>query len=142
MAQTPISTFTGGCLCGKVRWRAEGEPFHVNHCHCEMCRRASGAPIVTWATFPSSKVGFDGPRVVRRSSQIASRSFCGECGSPLTWQGDASPAEIDLTAGTFDDPSSLMPRDHLWTDSRVAWLTISDDLPRYRTSRKGGLTEK
>ena len=142
MTQAPSSTFTGGCLCGKVRWRAEGAPIHVNHCHCATCRRASGAPIVTWATFPAAKVSFAGPRVVRRSSEIASRSFCGECGSALTWQGDASPAEIDLTAGTFDDPSPLLPRDHLWTDSRVAWLAITDELPRYRTSRQAGLTEK
>lgn len=43
----------GGCLCGAVRYRVTGKPYHVTHCHCSMCRRASGAPLVTWFSVKS-----------------------------------------------------------------------------------------
>ena len=136
------SVFEGGCLCGKIRFRAHGGPRQVNHCHCEMCRRASGAPFVTWATFATRDVEWIGAKPsVRRSSDIAVRSFCPTCGSPLAWQADKSPDLVDLTAGTFDDPSNLRPREHIWAENRIRWVHLADDLPRYKTDRKSPLLD-
>lgn len=128
----------GGCLCGAVRYRARGRPLNVNHCHCRMCVKASGAPIVTWATFPLDAFDFTlGAPTVRRSSAIAVRGFCAACGSALTWEGDANPGHIDVTVGTLDQPERVAPREHLWTEGAVPWLRIADDLPRHPRSRKG-----
>jgi hypothetical protein len=128
----------GGCLCGAVRYRAEGRPVSVNHCHCRMCQRASGAPVVTWATFPVAQFKWTkGAPTIRRSSEIAVRGFCGACGTALLWQSDAQPDLIDITAGSLDRPETIAPQEHLWTESAVPWLTIEDDLPRYRRSRGG-----
>ncbi len=127
----------GGCLCGAVRYRARGQPTQVNHCHCRMCQRGSGAPIVTWATFPADRVEWTkGAPARRRSSDIAERGFCADCGSALFWQGDAHKDVIDLTAGTLDRPEILKPDDHIWVESAMPWLHVADGLPRYRHTRK------
>ena len=127
----------GGCLCGAVRYRAHGLPTQVNHCHCRMCQRASGAPVVTWATFPADRVEWTtGTPARRRSSEIAERGFCASCGSALLWQEDARKELIDITAGTLDRPEAIRPEDHIFTESAVPWLRMDDGLPRYRRSRK------
>ena len=63
---------TGGCLCGAVRYRVTAEPLHATHCHCSMCRRASGAAFLTFATFPASALTWtEGEPAVYRSSPAA-----------------------------------------------------------------------
>lgn len=126
---------TGHCLCGTVRWRAAGIPINVNYCHCEMCRRGSGAPVVAWATFPIKDVSFSSEPAWRRSSDHARRAFCAACGSALAWHGDRHPDLLDLTVGTADNPDALGSREHLWTESAVRWLQIKDELPRHTRER-------
>ena len=122
----------GGCLCGAVRFRADGAPTYVNFCHCRMCQKASGAPMMAWATFARDKVVFPKmqPRI-RKSSAKAERGFCGECGSALIWQRPGA-TTLDLAVASFDDPDALTPSEHIWTESRARWLKLTDQLPRYR----------
>jgi len=131
----------GGCLCGAVRFTATGDAGHVNLCHCRMCRKAGGAPVVAWATFPSAQVAFSTPPRWHKSSEAAERAFCPTCGSALAWREFANQGEIDLTVGTFDDADDLKPADHLWMDASIRWLKIDDHLPRYHTTRKGALVK-
>lgn len=126
----------GGCLCGAVRWRAEGPPNNVNHCHCAMCRRGGGAVVATWATFPATRFRHTrGEPVWRPSSEKARRGFCAACGSALHWQSLTQRDSIDVAVGTADRPEALPPREHLWTESAVPWLHLADDLPRYPRQR-------
>jgi len=136
MAET---TFTGGCLCGAVRVEASGAPTRVNYCHCRSCRKASGAPVVAWATFPTDKVRFDPAPTWFRSSDKAERAFCAKCGSPMGWRLLSDPGHVDVTTVTFDRPDdpALKPTDHLWMDAKVAWFDVADDLPRYHEFRSG-----
>ncbi len=129
----------GGCLCGAIRYRVQGQPFAVNYCHCRQCRRHSGAPVAAFASYRRDRVAWTkgAPRLFR-SSDIAHRGFCPDCGTTLTWEGVGAPDEIDIGVGTFDDASSLTPKDHLWTESALPWFHIDDTLPRYRRSRKEG----
>ena len=125
--------FTGGCACGAIRYRVSGTPIVVSHCHCHDCRRASGAPFVTWMTLFSSDFSFtDGTPKVYRSSPDVSRAFCGDCGTALTYRHDDHPEEIDITAASLDDPTRITPEDHIWTASMLPWLSFSDNLPRLR----------
>lgn len=97
-----------------------------------MCQKASGAPMMAWATWPKSKVAFlEAQPKLRRSSDIAERGFCPDCGASLVWQRLGAET-IDLAVASFDDPNALAPSEHIWTDSRVRWLTLTDHLPRYR----------
>lgn len=129
----------GACLCGAVRFRAAGAPEHVSYCHCRMCRKASGAPVVAWATYQTPCVSWiEGTPRWRRTSSFARRANCAECGTPLAWQGDAEPQFIDLALGCFDDASALPPADHIWTESRIAWFDTNDALPRHARERLRG----
>ena len=132
------SPFEGGCLCGAVRYRAVGEPFHPINCHCADCRRASGAPFVSWVSFPAAGFAFakGQPTSFRYSGRV--RTFCGLCGTPLTFQADALPDEIDVTIGSLDHPEQMAPRDQLWVSDRLPWIKLADDLPQYETRRVAG----
>jgi hypothetical protein len=129
----------GGCFCGAIRYRITGEPTQVNHCHCRMCQRLSGAPVVTWATFKTTDVQFlkGGPKWIR-SSDIATRGFCANCGTQLIWRPDKETDETDISAASLDEPNSVHPNDHIWTESALDWMGMSDRLPRYRRSRTEG----
>lgn len=128
----PEQIHTGGCLCGAVRYRAQGAVGSVCHCHCSLCRRASGAPLVTWASFPRQGFAFTrGAPVLYKSSAQAERRFCGACGSPLTFWSAREPEWIDVTLATLDAPEALRPTHHIWTSRRLAWLHLDDGLPAY-----------
>ena len=130
-----VETRTGGCMCGAVRFEARGTPFDVSHCHCRSCRRHSGAAMVTLAGYRTDQVAFSGtPRRFYASSPGVRRAFCGECGTPLTWEGDDAErgAVVELHISTFDAPESLIPVSHAFEPERIPWLEIDDDLPRYR----------
>jgi hypothetical protein len=129
----------GGCICGAIRYRVKGEPRRVTHCHCLHCRRASGAPIVTWAEFDAE--GFSFTRGTPReyaSRPLVTRQFCGECGTQLTYRHAEVPEALDVTVASFDDPDSVEPEDHIWSDRELHWLRMRDGLPRFRRSRHDG----
>ena len=74
---------TGGCLCGEVRYRITAAPVEALYCHCRMCQRAHGAPVIAWLTVPLAAFEVSsGNPVAYRSSAKAFRHFCGACG----WQ--------------------------------------------------------
>ena len=125
---------TGGCMCGAVRYQAIGDLFLVAHCHCSSCRRHTGAPVVTLVCFKKDQVRFTtGERRIYESSPGVGRAFCGQCGTPLTWEGewgDLGPL-IQFHISTFDDPHSFVPEYHVHHDARIAWFDVADALPRY-----------
>lgn len=125
--------FEGGCLCGAVRYRFTGAPHHVSHCHCTMCRRASGAPVVTWATVREDRLAFAaGELRWFQSSDHARRGFCARCGTPLFFSSTRFPGWIDVTAASLDQPERLTPTHHIYEPDRLAWLIMTDGLPRHR----------
>ena len=122
----------GGCFCGAVRYRVEGAPLDAAYCHCRMCQRTTGAPVVAWGSWPRERFSWRGsePRILRSSEQ-AVRRFCGECGTQvLFWTADA-PALVDVNLATLDDPARIRPEYHIWTASRIPWFETADTLPRH-----------
>jgi hypothetical protein len=95
---------TGGCQCGAVRFRAEGLG-RGSICHCRMCQKAFGAfyaPLVTGI----GVVWTRGEPKRFRSSNKVTRGFCGNCGTPLTYEYDGG---VELAIGTFDEPARAAP---------------------------------
>jgi hypothetical protein len=122
----------GGCLCGAVRYRISAEPHHAGYCHCRMCQRSAGAPVVAWLTMASDAFAWiKGEPAAYRSSQKAERLFCPACGTQLVFREFADPEQLDVTLASLDDPEAVRPSHHIWTTSRIAWFEIADDLPRY-----------
>jgi hypothetical protein len=130
------NTYSGGCLCGRIRYLATGKPSNETHCHCAICRRASGAAFVPWATFRSADFAFTQGKPARfDSSEIAFRQFCPNCGTQLTFQFHKSPQTIDVTLASLDDPGAITPVDHIWTKRQIPWIKLADGLPRHAESR-------
>ncbi|TPN37143.1 GFA family protein [Mesorhizobium sp. B2-3-3] len=121
----------GGCLCGNIRYRVTSQP-RVHYCHCDMCRRATGSAFAVLGWVPSASLWWLKDRPFhRRSSPIAQRGFCRDCGSPITLVYDASPSEIALHIGTFDDPSDLTPHYNYGSGQRLGWICCGIDLPHH-----------
>lgn len=127
-------TLEGGCFCGAVRWATDAAPFDVTHCHCRDCRRLSGAPFVTWFSVPADALRLAGTPVRFASSAAVERTFCGRCGTSLTYR-DRGRDEIDVTAATLDDPRRVTPEDHTWTAEQLPWIRLGDGLPRHDRKR-------
>jgi hypothetical protein len=134
-----VPVFTGSCLCGAVRYEARGAPRAVNHCHCLQCQRQSGAAMVTWATWPRLSVRVrQGEAADFESSPGIKRSFCARCGSTLFWcrvARERDGGELDIAAGTLDEPDRLAPTEHIFVKSRRRWMPLCDGLPAYREAR-------
>lgn len=126
-----MESHEGGCLCGKVRFRVAAPMLDSGYCHCRMCQKNSGSPVIAYATFPVGAFSWTrGTPGSYASSPGARRRFCPDCGSYMMFQRDDLPNEISVNVGAFDDPTAFPPRSHIFTESRVPWLHIDDDLPR------------
>lgn len=122
----------GGCRCGAVRYRAEGEPEHVAICHCNDCRRSAGAPMVAWAMFAEDRVHVQGAVTEYESSPGVVRKFCGRCGTGLFYLNpQILPGMIDIQTGTLDDAGALPPQAHIQMADATPWMHSVDALPKF-----------
>ena len=131
-------SITGGCMCGAVRYEAVGEPLSVTHCHCQSCRRHTGAPMVTLVSFAKDQIRFiKGERRIHNSSPGVGRAFCGQCGTPLTWES-APRGEplVEVHVGTLDRPNAVTPQWHVFHDERLDWFDTADRLPRHHETNR------
>ena len=129
----------GRCLCGAVRWESDAVPVGMNHCHCESCRRQSGAGVVTWLDLPGEGFRWTGEApVAYGSSPGMTRRFCGTCGSPMSYENEAIPGEVHVMAAHLEDDAGFSPQEHVHWDERVRWLELADGLPRHEGLHAGG----
>ena len=123
----------GGCLCGAVRFKAEGEPLNVRICHCRNCQKAMGSPFFARALFDQRALTVAGETSRFATSSRVERVFCTQCGTRLfSWRTDGSAAGVALA--TFDDPNAFGPTEHIWVSSKLDWVRIDDGLKQYRES--------
>jgi len=126
----------GGCLCGAVRYIIEGKPISSGICHCETCRRAASAPRLPFVGVLSAGFRYTrGAPVDYTSSPGVTRSFCGRCGSPLTYRRDDTPDELDVMTVSLDNPNAIPPTFHVWTSEALDWDRLAGNLTIYSRSR-------
>lgn len=127
--QAPI---TGRCLCGATTYRADAPPLWQMHCHCESCRRATGAGFASYLGLPDTALRWTGrPPAIFTSSPGTERLFCPTCGTPLAYRAHRFPGEIHIHAGTLDHPGTYRPTAHVHAAERQPWADIHDHLPRH-----------
>ncbi|WP_371055829.1 GFA family protein [Rhodosalinus sp. K401] len=126
-----MGDLSGRCFCGAVRWRSDGAILWAAICHCIDCRRAASADHVSWLGVNRSSLSWEGPRQEFQSSERVFRSFCGNCGSPMSFETAVFPEETHLYANALDDPSFYKPAAHIFWSERVPWFAKCDDLPRH-----------
>jgi len=123
---------SGGCLCGHLRYEITGPVSVVANCHCSMCRRAAGAPFVTWAVVARTGFRFtEGTPARYASSESCTRLFCPRCGTPVVFEDARRPDHVDVTTGSLDEPELVPPDRHIWTSAQLGWLHLGDGLPRF-----------
>lgn len=128
----------GGCLCGAIRYRIDGPIKSVAHCHCSMCRRASGAVTLTFITVPRDRLIFtQGGPAIYKSSSHGRRGFCANCGGQITFTSTQEPANIDIALATLDCAEDHPPDRHIWTANKLKWLRLDENLPMH----EGGTLE-
>ncbi len=132
---------TGGCHCGRVRYTAVIESDDAYLCHCRMCQRATGGIAAAFVSLPKAAVAWEREPDWYASSPIGRRPFCSSCGSPLGFAYPDS-ALMDLTVGSFDDPSRFKPTTHFGAECLLeAWLDTRD-LERLRTDAYQPIVER
>ncbi len=129
----PVNTHLGGCHCGAVRYRVQGEPKHVALCHCIDCRKSAGAPMVGWAAFAEEDFTLiSGEPKTFNSSGQSMRSFCPDCGTGLLFRNSQYlPGIVDIQSATLDDPNVLPPQAHIQVAERLGWMEGLADLPHF-----------
>ena len=130
-------TYTGGCLCGAVRYEAKGEPLYCGHCYCGDCRKASGSGFVPFMGFAASAVRFSGETRVfttrAANGGAADRNFCPVCGG-LVFGGIVGQVEQHtIYAGTLDDPSRFHPTMAIFNRGRPDWAVVPPGLTVFET---------
>ena len=126
----------GGCFCGDIRYEVGAATFHETVCHCSICRRTTGAPLVAWFTVPHSDFRLvEGMPTRFRSTEKGMRTFCPRCGTQLTFEHEDFPDEIDVTTCSLEEPERVPPKDHTRTSSKLSWVRLADGLPEYREVR-------
>jgi hypothetical protein len=127
-----MANIVGGCLCGNMRYTLRGTPLSGLICHCLSCRRAAGAQSVAWLIFRSRDFSLIcGEPTSYRSSDEVSRTFCGQCGTTLTYRNDWDPDLVFVTAASLDDPEEFPPTHHVWIEDGISWDVANDELPRF-----------
>ena len=132
----------GGCQCGRVRYRVRIDSDDAYLCHCRMCQRATGGVAAAFKQVKRADVEWTATEPDRyASSPIAVRGFCAACGTPLTYEAHGADG-MDLTVGSFDDPSAFRPVEHAGVESwHPAWLDTRG-LPTERTDENPRLRER
>ena len=129
---------TGGCLCGAIRYEAQGEPLFTVHCHCRDCQRASGTGHVPVMGMPKSLFRVIGETksyaVTGGSGLRAIRHFCPVCGSLLFGTAEAAPHAVTIYVGSLDDLSVFKPQLVQFTRNRPAWDKIAASIPEFDTA--------
>lgn len=129
---------TGGCLCGGVRYRYDGDVEELAICHCSQCRKAQGTAMATNIRARADAFTLeegDALLSVYYSSPNKMRVFCSNCGSPIYSQRTNKPEWVRLRAGTVDGDFEPHYSYHIHYGSRVSWFDPDDDLDRYETTK-------
>lgn len=118
----------GGCLCGRVRYRAIAARAKALVCHCRDCQKQSGSAFSVLLAMPAADLAVEGELQTYETSAASGRSvqrrFCPHCGSPVLTVAPAMPERVAIKAGTLDAPGSLAPKLHLWCEQ--AWWPLPE----------------
>lgn len=118
---------TGGCQCGAVRFRVEGELGDASVCHCRMCQKAAGNFYLPLVSVRQAKLVWTRGEPKRfQSSNAASRGFCGDCGTPLTYE---APDGVALAIAAFDRPEGIVPTIQWGIEAKLPYVDRIPQLP-------------
>lgn len=132
-----MAGFTGGCLCGEIRYEVTGEPVRTQICHCNDCRKVTGSSFATnvFVNSDDLKITTGSPRQFRHiaaSGNERVKEFCEICGSQLFSWGPGRPEIKGIKVGSIDgDVSFVKPWAHVWVSRALPITRLDDKLPKF-----------
>ena len=126
--------YTGGCLCGAVRFEIHGGIRHIVYCHCSQCRKAQGSAFAANGIVDSAQfvlVRGEDKLTDYESTPGQFKYFCQVCGSPILSKRPAVPEQVRVRLGTIESDIEERPQAHIFVTSKANWETICDELPQY-----------
>jgi hypothetical protein len=132
-----MTSHTGGCACGQVRYELTAVPARMLNCHCRDCQRASGSAFAAILIVPADGLRLSGElryhAVTSERNTRIERGFCPTCGSPIAGRLGARSDVVILQAASLDDPSMFSPQVNIWTRSAPPWHHLDPKLPSFET---------
>ena len=125
--------FTGGCRCGNVKYSSTARPSDMTFCHCRACQHLSGSAFIAFSDMPVNALRFSASstRQTIKLSDVAERTFCSSCGSPITMAYSSEPDSISVVASSIDPGSlkgePLKVRKHIYLSEKAPWFTVPED---------------
>jgi hypothetical protein len=141
MSEDKTEGYSGGCLCGGVRYRIEGKCRDIICCHCENCRRTHGH-VAAYTALDRSSLTLLGAETLQwyhDASPDTYRGFCNRCGASLFWEVRDGRRRISVAAGTLDDSGGLKTIGHVFVAEAAHYYEINDGLPQYAQGNEGAL---
>lgn len=120
----------GRCLCGSIKFEVTLPLDAVVNCHCESCRRQTGAAMATFFGIADGKWNWTGaaPKVFASSPGVE-RSFCDTCGTPISYRAEAYADMMHFYVSALEDPGAFPPTLNVAFEEKLPWLKLADNLP-------------
>jgi hypothetical protein len=125
----------GGCACGEIRYRLASDPLITHCCHCRNCQRQTGSAFVINLLIEADRVelrsGEPQPVGVPRDDGSTQTIFrCPAC-QVAVYSQYGRPGVLFVRGGTLDDPSRFEPDVHIFTRSKLDWVTLPESAPAF-----------
>jgi len=125
----------GGCYCGAVRYKAEGDPMFRGQCHCRECQYFAGGGPNYVMGMPETGFAYTkgAPKAFRRSDldNPVTREFCGECGTQLVSRAPGMPLAL-IKVGTLDDPARFEgPQMAIYTIDKQSFHSVPEGVTSF-----------
>ena len=130
-------THLGGCVCGAVRYRVQGNPVVATVCHCRFCQKRLASAFAVLASFKADAVEVlqgeqsDVEHHSDESGRWLRMTFCPKCGTTISHTAELRPGMRTIAAGTFDDPTWFSVNRHIWVQSKLPWVSIPENVATY-----------
>ena len=135
-----MTRFTGGCLCGAIKYEVAGEPIRTLNCHCDDCRRATGSSFGTYVFVNESDLTIlqGAPKFFEHSTDSGAtmtKQFCANCGIQLFGKGSRGAGMIHIKVGTIDDASFVRPAMDIFVSKKLPFVHLSDETEHFDLGR-------
>ena len=129
------ATYTGGCLCGSIRYALTQRAVWSHHCHCSRCRKSSGSAFASNLFLRAEALSYTRGEELLGSfkppdAERFTHVFCTRCGSTLPFHNRAL-GLVGVPMGSLDHDPDFRPRAHIFVDSMAPWYVISDSLKQH-----------
>ncbi len=126
-----MANIEGGCLCGKIRYKAVAEPVATALCHCKHCQKQTGSAFSALFAVPTGTLEINRSALkfyadTGESGQPVQRGFCPDCGSGVMTEVAVTPGLEWVRAGSLDDSSWYKPAVNIWCDSAQPWTPMTE----------------